>query len=105
VNGQGYPQGLKGDEIPLQAKIVSVADTFDAMTTERPYSKGMDLPSALDRIRSLIGTRYDGAVVEALIHACESGEVRPVGGIVKSKQAPVGDDELESMKLFERRVA
>ncbi len=39
VNGEGYPQGLKDDDIPLQAKIVSVADTFDAMTIDRPYSK------------------------------------------------------------------
>ncbi len=105
VNGQGYPQGLKGDDIPLQAKIVSVADTFDAMTTDRPYSKGMDLAAALDRIRSFIGTRYDGAVVEALIHACESGEVRPVGGVVKPKQTPVANGDQECMKLFERRVA
>ncbi len=104
VNGQGYPQGLKGDEIPLQAKIVSVADTFDAMTTDRPYSKGMDLDAALDRIRSFIGTRYDGAVVEALIHACETGEVRPVGGAVKP-QTPAPKDDPECMKLFERRVA
>jgi HD-GYP domain-containing protein (c-di-GMP phosphodiesterase class II) len=104
VNGQGYPQGLKGDEIPLQAKIVSVADTFDAMTTDRPYSKGMDLDAALDRIRSFIGTRYDGAVVEALIHACETGEVRPVGGALKPHPMAVTEDP-ECMKLFERRVA
>jgi HD-GYP domain-containing protein (c-di-GMP phosphodiesterase class II) len=104
INGQGYPQGLKGDEIPLQAKIVSVADTFDAMTTDRPYSKGMELDAALDRIRSFIGTRYDGAVVEALIHACESGDVRPVGGANKPKSV-VHTADPECMKLFERRVA
>ena len=51
VNGQGYPQGLKGHQIPLQAKIISVADTFDAMTTDRPYQKGMKLAEALDRVR------------------------------------------------------
>ncbi len=104
VNGQGYPQGLKGDEIPLQAKIVSVADTFDAMTTDRPYSKGMELDAALDRIRSLIGTRYDGAVVEALIHACETGEVRPVGGAARPR-VPQSGENPENMKMFERRVA
>ncbi len=75
VNGQGYPQGLKGEEIPLQAKIVSVADTFDAMTIDRPYSKGMTLPDALDRIRSFVGTRYDGKVVEALVQACADGQI------------------------------
>ena len=69
VNGKGYPQGLKDEEIPLQAKIVSVADTFDAMTIDRPYSKGMTLQDSLDRIRSFVGTRYDGKVVEALVDA------------------------------------
>jgi len=81
VNGEGYPQGLKGDEIPLQAKIVSVADTFDAMTIDRPYSRGMQLPAALARLRELVGSRYDGSVVEALVAACDAGEV--ANGIVR----------------------
>ncbi len=81
VNGKGYPQGLTGDQIPLQAKIVSVADTFDAMTIDRPYSKGMELPSALQRIREFVGTRYQSDVVEALIDACNAGEV--ANGIVR----------------------
>ena len=75
VNGQGYPQGLRGDQIPLQAKIVSVADTFDAMTIDRPYSKGMLLDEALERIKTFVDTRYDGDVVEALIRGCKAGEI------------------------------
>ncbi|QQS33198.1 MAG: HD domain-containing protein [Acidobacteriota bacterium] len=75
VNGKGYPQGLTGDQIPLQAKIVSVADTFDAMTIDRPYQKGMELGAALERLRSFVGTRYQSEVVEALIEACNAGEV------------------------------
>jgi HD-GYP domain-containing protein (c-di-GMP phosphodiesterase class II) len=75
VNGDGYPQGLKDEEIPLQAKIVSVADTFDAMTIDRPYSKGMVLSDALARIKSFVGTRYDAEVVDALIRGCEQGEI------------------------------
>jgi HD-GYP domain-containing protein (c-di-GMP phosphodiesterase class II) len=81
VNGKGYPQGLYGDQIPLQAKIVSVADTFDAMTTDRPYQKGMSLEDSINRIRSFVGTRYDGQVVEALVHACADGSVRAVGTV------------------------
>lgn len=81
VNGQGYPQGLTDKDIPLQAKIVSVADTFDAMTIDRPYQKGMLLPDALERIKSFVGTRYDAKVVEALIRGCESGEIG--NGLVK----------------------
>ena len=75
VNGEGYPQGLSDKEIPLQAKIVSVADTFDAMTIDRPYQKGMLLPEALERIRTFVGTRYDASVVNALIRGCEAGEI------------------------------
>ncbi|MCA1555102.1 MAG: HD domain-containing protein [Acidobacteria bacterium] len=77
INGGGYPQGLKGDEIPMQARIVSVADTFDAMTTDRPYQKAMQLDAALALIKTFIGTRYDERVVAALIEACESGQIDP----------------------------
>lgn len=84
VNGQGYPQGLTDKDIPLQAKIVSVADTFDAMTIDRPYSKGMTLEDSLDRIKALVGTRYDGKVVQALVEACMDGQIGI--GVVKLKQ-------------------
>ena len=106
VNGAGYPQGLKGAEIPLQAKIISVADTFDAMTIDRPYSKGMLLEDALDRIRSFVGTRYDGKVVEALIEACHDGEVG--GGIVRLKANMPNNISLRKTKndnVSEQKVA
>jgi HD-GYP domain-containing protein (c-di-GMP phosphodiesterase class II) len=77
MDGRGYPQGLKGDQIPMQARIVSVADTFDAMTTDRPYQKGMSLEDALARVKTFVGTRYDNKVVEALVEACESGQITP----------------------------
>ncbi len=75
IDGGGYPQGLKGDEIPMQARIISVADTFDAMTTDRPYQKGMKVEDAVARIKSFVGTRYDGRVVAALVEACEVGQI------------------------------
>ena len=88
INGQGYPQGLEGDQIPMQARIVSVADTFDAMTTERPYQAAMDLEAALTRLKSFIGTRYDARVVAAFIAACEAGKIRPGVTRVKRNQKP-----------------
>ncbi|MDQ3754456.1 MAG: HD domain-containing protein [Acidobacteriota bacterium] len=75
INGQGYPQGLKGDEIPMQARIVSVADTFDAMTTDRPYQQAMKIEDAIARIKTFVGTRYDDRVVVALAAAIESGQI------------------------------
>ncbi|MBV8855682.1 MAG: HD domain-containing protein [Acidobacteria bacterium] len=77
MDGKGYPQGLKGDEIPMQARIVSVADTFDAMTTDRPYQKGMSLEDAIARIKTFVNTRYDPQVVDALVAACVSGQITP----------------------------
>lgn len=102
VNGQGYPQGLTGDQIPLQAKIVSVADTFDAMTIDRPYQKGMDLPAALARLRSFVGTRYQSDVVEALVDACNAGEV--ANGIVR-QMAEKRAAEAEMDAVLDRLVA
>jgi HD-GYP domain-containing protein (c-di-GMP phosphodiesterase class II) len=84
VNGEGYPQGLHGDDIPLMAKIVAVADTFDAMTTDRPYQRAMKFEDAVARIQSFVGTRYDAAVVCAFVEACDEGQIRP--GTVKLKR-------------------
>ncbi len=92
VNGQGYPQGLKGDEIPLMAKIVAVADTFDAMTTDRPYQQAMKFEDAVKRIISFIGTRYDPIVVSAFVQACDEGQIRP--GSVKLKKRNVSETKL-----------
>jgi HD-GYP domain-containing protein (c-di-GMP phosphodiesterase class II) len=86
IDGNGYPQGLKGDEIPLMARIVSVADTFDAMTTDRPYQKAMSLEVAVERIKSFVGTRYDERVVASLVAAYESGQIR--AGSVRLKRRP-----------------
>jgi HD-GYP domain-containing protein (c-di-GMP phosphodiesterase class II) len=87
VNGQGYPQGLTGDEIPIMGLIVAVADTFDAMTTDRPYQRAMKFEDALERIQSFVGTRYDARVVAAFTEACNEGQIRP--GSVKLKKRPV----------------
>jgi len=84
VDGKGYPQGLKGDEIPLMGKIVAVADTFDAMTTDRPYQKAMKFEDAVARIESFVNTRYDAEVVAAFTAACREGQIRP--GSVKLKR-------------------
>jgi ribonuclease P protein subunit RPR2 len=64
-DGQGYPDGLAGEDIPLPARVFSVADTFDALTTDRPYRKGMEIGVARSIIVEGSGTQFDPAVVEA----------------------------------------
>jgi HD-GYP domain-containing protein (c-di-GMP phosphodiesterase class II) len=78
-DGGGYPEGLMGEEIPFIARIVSVADTFDAMTTTRPYQKAMKTDFVVSRIRSFASTRFDPAVVDALLKSYENRELEVVG--------------------------
>ncbi len=75
IDGSGYPDGLKGDEIPLLGRMVSVADAFDAMTTDRPYSKAMTFEASVARLRFLSGKKFDSQCVEAMARAVESGEL------------------------------
>lgn len=65
-DGQGYPDGLTGDEVPLGARIISVCDAFDAMTSERPYKTKIDVEDALDDLRQNAGSQFDPMVVELL---------------------------------------
>ncbi|MGQ9898012.1 MAG: HD domain-containing phosphohydrolase [Acidobacteriota bacterium] len=78
MDGRGYPIGLKGDQIPLMARIISVADTFDAMTTNRPYQRAMTTEVAVQKIWSFAGTRYDPNVVAALESALKAGKLDEV---------------------------
>jgi HD-GYP domain-containing protein (c-di-GMP phosphodiesterase class II) len=69
LDGNGYPDGLKGDEIPPGAKIVTLADSFDAMTTDRPYRKRLALADVLEDFRANTGTQFEPAVVCAFCRA------------------------------------
>lgn len=67
-NGKGYPKGLKGTEIPLLARIVAVADAFDAMTTDRPYRPKMDFKSAMAEVEKRSGEQFDPDVCAAFLY-------------------------------------
>lgn len=66
-DGTGYPRGLKGEEIPLGARIFAVADTFDAMTSDRPYRKALPVSAARAEIEKFSGTQFDPMVVKAFL--------------------------------------
>jgi len=75
LDGSGYPNGLSGGDIPLPARIVCVADAFDAMTTHRPYSEPLSLRDALGELLNGAGKQFDLACVEALAEAVGSGKL------------------------------
>jgi len=76
LDGRGYPHGLKGDEIPLLPRIIAVADTFDALTTNRPYQHAHDPKDALKIIHNLSGKRLDPTAVAAITAIYGRGEIR-----------------------------
>ncbi|HEX3821866.1 MAG TPA: HD domain-containing phosphohydrolase [Candidatus Sulfotelmatobacter sp.] len=88
LDGRGYPYGLKGDQIPLLARVIAVADTFDALTTNRPYQQAHTQEQALQIIRNLSGKRLDPDAVKAILAVCERGEIRIQRFTIKRPIAP-----------------
>lgn len=70
-DGRGYPYGLKGEEIPLEARIFAIADTLDAITSDRPYRKGQSFRMAFDEIERVRGTQFDPYIVDAFLSVPE----------------------------------
>ncbi|HCX64940.1 MAG TPA: hypothetical protein DHN33_06995 [Eubacteriaceae bacterium] len=67
MDGKGYPEGLKGDEIPINARIIAVADAYEAMTANRPYHKPMSKQEALEELERCSGTQFDPKIVKAFV--------------------------------------
>jgi HD-GYP domain-containing protein (c-di-GMP phosphodiesterase class II) len=88
LDGRGYPYGLQGDQIPLLARVIAVADTFDALTTNRPYQQAHTPEQALQIIKNLSGKRLDPEAVNALLAVCERGEIRIQRFTIKRPIAP-----------------
>lgn len=77
-DGAGYPFGLRGEQIPLGARIIAVVDAFDAMTSDRPYRKSLGQEEAVRRLRSGSGSQWDPRVVTAFLELLDAGKLRPV---------------------------
>lgn len=75
-DGSGYPEGLTGDQIPLGASILAVADTFDALTTDRPYRTAWGIEETMEEIEKCAGTKFKQEVVLALKNAIKKGRIR-----------------------------
>ena len=100
LDGRGYPYGLQGDQIPLLARVIAVGDTFDALTTNRPYQTAHTPEQALQIIKNLAGKRLDPTAVEALLAVYARGEIkiqrftikRPVMSAPMPAAAPVAPE-------------
>lgn len=92
-DGKGYPEGLKGEEIPLLGRVLGVADFLDALTSDRSYRKGLPLEEALNMVKDLEGKAFDPVVVKAAVELHERGELAlpatPNPGVKVDDAAPV----------------
>ncbi len=79
LDGSSLPDGLSGDSIPLAARIVAVADAFDAMTSVRPYRRALTVHTALNELIAHSGTQFDAACVEAMVGCSDALELKAVG--------------------------
>ena len=77
LDGSGYPLGLQGDQIPLEARILAVADAYEAMTSARPYGAAMSHEDAAAELRRCSDTQFDPRVVEALLTALPQTRKQP----------------------------
>ncbi len=75
VDGSGYPLGIKGDKIPLESKIISVADVFDALTTDRPYRNAFSEEKALEIMKEEVGKKFDPEVFEAFLNVLKEEKI------------------------------
>jgi HD-GYP domain-containing protein (c-di-GMP phosphodiesterase class II) len=101
-DGTGYPDRLAGDAIPLGGRIVAVADTFAAMIAARPHRLPKRVPAALEDIRAWSGTRYDPAVVDALVRAVATPTWRGIGFGLRHHLILADPDETRAMVLATR---
>jgi HD-GYP domain-containing protein (c-di-GMP phosphodiesterase class II) len=102
LNGRGYPHGYKADEIPVLPRIIAVADTFDALTTNRPYQQAHDCEDALRIIHSISGKRLDPAAVAALEAIYQRGEIRVPRTVPMTAKAAAGASNVPASVAFQR---
>ena len=102
LDGRGYPHALKGDEVPVLARIIAVADTFDALTTNRPYQQAHDCEDALRIIHSISGKRLDPTAVAALDAIYQRGEIRVPRTVPLAAKAAAATNSVPASVAFQR---
>jgi two-component system cell cycle response regulator len=86
-DGSGYPDGIRGEDIPIGSRIIAVCDAYDAMVTERPYCRAMSTEEAIAELRREAGSQFDPAVVEAFIGLVAEQPLRPAERLSVSSRA------------------
>ncbi len=102
LDGSGYPDGIEGDELPWQVRLMSVADVLEAMATDRPYRPGLGLERAVKELELNKGLLYDSKIVELVIRLCETGELQELlngPAISESELDPTLEGEIDEATI------
>ena len=91
-DGKGYPRGISGEEIPISARCLAIADVFDAMTTDRPYRKGLPLDYALEELQKGAGSQFDPSLTPVFIRLIRSRSI-PLSPQAAANRSASGDGE------------
>ena len=102
-DGRGYPDGLKGEEIPLYARIIGVADAFDAMTSNRVYRNHMDTDYVMNEMKRGRGTQFDPDALDAFLRLVEKGIIN-LEELYAQKRAEIDQADQEAQEELRRRV-
>ncbi|MCR5217215.1 HD domain-containing phosphohydrolase [Treponema sp.] len=89
-DGSGYSEGLKGEEIPLNARIIGIADAFDAMTANRVYRKALDMEKVKEELRKNSGTQFDPELTKIMLELIENGKIN-VHSVIEASAEPLND--------------
>lgn len=81
-DGTGYPKGLKGEEIPVLSRVISIVDAFDVMTNERPYKEAMPIEESVEELKRCAGTQFDPGLVDVCIQAFTEKELSENAGAI-----------------------
>ena len=92
-DGKGYPDGLKGEEILIQARIVAVADRYDAMSTRRIYRKALSQEQILEKLKDNRGTQFDPVIVDVFVHLMETGKAK-----IEEEEAEEREDDITELE-------
>lgn len=98
MDGKGYPDGLVGDDIPLLSRVAAIADTYDAMTSDRPYRRGLDMQVAREEIKRCAGTQFDPELAEVFVAIPEQELVQTVATASRVRDAK---HRVDSVSLLE----
>jgi HD-GYP domain-containing protein (c-di-GMP phosphodiesterase class II) len=90
LDGSGYPRGLRGDEIQLEARIVAVADAVEAMLAKRPHRPALSLAACIEELQSQAGRRYDAQVVKACVKLLRDGQAGALDNTITDGESPAG---------------